>query len=89
MDLAEWPGAIVKLYLGGATAPSVIESARSEEAEEDLERHCEAYFYLGQYALLQGNRDEAIEFFDHALETGLTGHSNYEAAEAELARLRQ
>ena len=50
-------------------------------------KQCEAYFYVGQYLLIQGKRSEAVAMFQRDVATGLTGFIEYNAAKAELARL--
>ncbi len=48
---------------------------------------CEAYFYVGEYLLLQGRRDEAVTMFRRALDTGVTKFLEYTGAKVELERI--
>ena len=55
LDLGEWPGPVVRLYLGDTSKDSVLAAARDSGPQRQKEKQCEAYFYLGQLALLDGN----------------------------------
>ena len=45
------------------------------------------FFYLGQYHLLRGARDTAVQAFERAVEIGAPGYTEYRAAKRELQRL--
>ena len=51
------------------------------------ERECEAAFYLGEFALLAGQRDDALSLLRQAGSTCPTGFTERYAARGELARL--
>ena len=87
LDLTTWPTLVVKLFLGKATVKEVLDAARNPDPKKDREQHCEAYFYLGQLALIQGKQTEAIKLFKATLETGITNFVEYHAAQVELRRL--
>jgi lipoprotein NlpI len=88
IKLTEWPGPVINLYLGKATAATVLTAAVDSDAKKDQGRHCEAYFYLGEQALIAGKRVEAKGLFQQSLDTGLTTDSEYTGAQAELKRLQ-
>jgi lipoprotein NlpI len=48
---------------------------------------CEASFYLGEEALLRGNRDEAARLFRQAATVGVTHLYEHQGAMVELQRL--
>jgi lipoprotein NlpI len=53
----------------------------------DRAQHCEAYFYLGQHALIAGKSDEATRLFQQAVDSGVVTSNEYGGAQAELKRL--
>ena len=60
-DLAnatQWPGPALALYLGKATPEQVINAAKADKKKEPLNL-CEAYFYIGQYYLMQNRISDA------------------------------
>ena len=87
LDLAQWPGPVIALFLGTSTPDAVTEAARDREPRRQRARQCEAYFYLGEYFLVQGQRGQAVGLFRAALETGFPTLFEYVSAQAELKRL--
>ena len=89
LDLEPWPGIIVKLYLGQVPAGQVIAETRDTDPIKQRENECVAYFFLGQERLVKGDREQAADYFQKTLETGITSFRQYAAAEEELRRLGQ
>jgi lipoprotein NlpI len=87
LDLLKWPGPVVALYLGNGTPEEVLLSARNPDPQKQREQQCEAYYYLGQHALIRGDRTEAIRLFRAAVESQVTDFVEYYAARVELKRL--
>ena len=87
LNFGKWPGPLVWLYLGQTGASDVLTAAKDEDPRRENVKHCEAYFYLGQLALLDGRNDEARFLFDAAIKSGATNLIEHAAAKAELARL--
>jgi lipoprotein NlpI len=87
LDLKTWPAAVVLLYLGRGSPEDVLAAAKVKDMEEERQRICEAYFYLGEDALLRGRRADALDLLRKATKTGPATSFAYLAAEAELARL--
>ena len=62
--------------------------------DDDLKRQCEAYYYIGEICRLEGRVEEAREWFQRCLDTGvrvdpdaiLEPMSEYELAEWRLER---
>jgi lipoprotein NlpI len=81
-----WPAAIVKVYLGETAPDALVMPSRAEpwERQRDL---CEAKFFLGELALLRGERDQALGLFRAAVATNTTEFVEYYAAGLELDRL--
>jgi tetratricopeptide (TPR) repeat protein len=86
MKLAEWPGKVANLFLGKTDAAAILAAASDPDAKKDREQHCEAYFYLGEYALMKGNAAEARRLFQQSIDTGETSFVEYAGAEMELKR---
>src|SRR4030066_195218 len=47
-------------------------------------RLCEAYYYLGEYRLMKGDRQGAEEFFRKSIETGIRYFSEHHSSQAML-----
>lgn len=77
-----WPATIGQYFLGKISGDDLIKAARNSPA-----RLCEAYFHLGQAALLQKDTAEAAKLFSAARATGMNRYVEYAAATAELQRL--
>lgn len=67
LDMSEWPGPVVRLFLGQLTPEAVLAAADSPDVEKQKHQLCQAHFYLGEYALRQSARDEAERMFKLAL----------------------
>lgn len=81
-------GQVLNLYLGKAIPEIVlIEASRSDTEKNRIQQHCQAYFYLGEYALIGGRSAEARRLFQQAIDTGETTLTEYDGAKAELKRL--
>ncbi len=87
MNLFEWPGAAVAMFLGDATPEEALAQARVDsETVKNGGRHL-GFFYAGQYYLLQGQTDDAVEMCRQAILDGATDCFEHAFAEAELARI--
>ena len=88
-DLFYWPGPVANLFLGISTTEEVLQAARDPflDEESQLEQSCEAYYYAGQYALLRGDRAEAVRLFRAAVATGVTTFIEHSASQLALEQL--
>jgi len=86
LDLKAWPSPVVNLFLDKATPEAFLAAAKDKDPKKDREQHCEAYFYLGQRALIAGKQDEANKLFQKSLDTHVTTFYEYMGAQAELQR---
>jgi lipoprotein NlpI len=57
-------------------------------SSDQPEKRCQAYFYLGQKRLMQQKKSEAAEMFRQAVASQASTLFEFEAAGAELSRLR-
>ncbi|WP_455211927.1 tetratricopeptide repeat protein [Kaarinaea lacus] len=89
VNLDEWPGAILKLYLGEVEAEGIIEALSKGVPNMQIGHACEAYYYLAQYFLLQNDRQKALELFNKAVATQAKSYVEYEFALAYSIKLRQ
>lgn len=88
LDLKEWPGPLVQLYLDKITPEDVLAMARHNKPKKDGEQRCEATFYIAEYHLGKGNRTAALTQFRAAEEICKPhGFTEYYGAKAELKRL--
>ncbi len=87
LELNSWPGQVVSMFLGGVTPEWVLTAAADPDLKKQREQLCEAYFYVGEYLLLQGRRDEAVTMFRRALDTRVTKFLEYTGAKVELERI--
>jgi lipoprotein NlpI len=88
LDKSEWPMTLIRLYLGEIGPDEVLaEAHRGKTVEIQRRRLCEAYFHLGQIALMRGDREEARRLFGLAADQESVGEWEHHWARAELARL--
>ncbi len=88
---AEWIRTISKLYLsmGGVKEKEVLAKAKTgKDAKEVKERLCEAYYYMGEKRLTQGNRKGASKFFKKSVETGVYSLIEYRSSRAALVLMK-
>jgi lipoprotein NlpI len=81
-----WPLPVVRYFQGAISGDALLAAAGA--ARDPKGRLCEAYFYLGEAALLVNQPDEARKLFQAALDTGKTRFSEYAGATAELTHLK-
>ena len=89
LNLSQWPGPVVSLYLDQITPQAVIDAAKDPDPATQRERQCEAYFYIGEYLLIANQKAEAARMFQAAVATGVTSLFEHASAKAELRRLAQ
>lgn len=81
-----WPYPLVQMVQGKLTMEQVV-SAAKENKNTAPGRLCEAYFFLGQQQLAQGQTQAARASFQKAVDTGVTEFLEYEFAKRELSAL--
>jgi tetratricopeptide (TPR) repeat protein len=85
MDLTEWPGPIISMYLDQLSDTALLDFVGDSDAQS--QRRCQAYFHVGQKLLLDKKRSDAINMFRKATAVNSPTVFEYEAAHAELKRL--
>lgn len=87
LNLGLFPGPIVRFYTGDTKADDVLRAAREGSDRERKEQLCETAFYLGEEALLRGDRNTAVGYFRESTGTGLHYVMEYQGAAVELQHL--
>jgi len=87
LDPAKWPGPVIQFYLGTISADQLFQAANNADSKKQNEQYCEAYFYLGESALLRGKKADAGRQIEQAAATCPTNFIESAAAKAELARM--
>lgn len=86
-DGKHWINSVVSLYLGRAGPEAVLAAAADPDPRERREKEAEAFFYIGQYYLLKGERETAARYFRATMDTGLKSFYEYTGAQVELQRM--
>jgi lipoprotein NlpI len=63
IDMTKWPAPVIRLYLGQMTPGAVLAAADDPDAGVKSRRICDANFFIGELALQQGNKEEAVRSF--------------------------
>jgi lipoprotein NlpI len=87
LDLTEWPGPVVDMFLEAKTAEQMFASYQSATGAERRQRDGEANLYVAQKLLLDKDQETAITYLRNAIELGEAPSNEYLAAKAELDRL--
>jgi len=87
IDMGKWPASIVRLFLGQMTAEAVLAAADDFDANTKRDQVCEANFYIGELALQQGTKEEAVRRFRLAAADCRKDFAEWAAANAELKAL--
>ena len=89
LDLKEWPGPIVSIYLGKVPEHVVFDAVADADPTRQHQKRCQAYFYIGQQFLIRQNNSEAAKMFRETLATNASTLFEYEGAQVELKHLRK
>ena len=87
VDRTAWPAPVLDLFLGQAKPDAVRAAAAEGDAAGRADRECEASFYLGEFALLDGRREDALGLLRQAGDQCPAGFTERAAARGEAARL--
>jgi len=88
IDMTKWPAPAVQLYLGKLKPAALLAAAEAPNGAGAGSAVCEAHFYSGEFALMQGKKDEAARLFVIAAGECPKSFIEYGAANAELKALR-
>jgi hypothetical protein len=84
--MKEWPSPVVRLFLGQTTPSAVLAAAEDLDPEVRKVRMCDANFFGGELAVLQGRRVEAERQLRLVLIDCLPGSPERDVAKTELRR---
>jgi lipoprotein NlpI len=87
IDMTKWPAPVIRLYLGQLTAEAVLAAADDPNPEIKRGRICEANFYGGELALLNGAGGDAVRLLKLAASDCPKTFIEYDGASAELKLL--
>ncbi|MGV7220034.1 MAG: tetratricopeptide repeat protein [Nitrospinales bacterium] len=87
VNLKIWPGPVASLLLGKSTPEDVLLETKHLDKKVENGRLCEAYFFIGEYYLLRGEKNLARKMFEQAIVTGVTTFNEYASSKVELNRL--
>lgn len=87
LDMTNWPAPVVRLYLGQMTPQAALAAAADADAATEKGQTCEANFYSGELALLQGAKDEATRLFRLAVSGCPRHYVEFVVANTELKTL--
>ena len=89
LDMKAWPAPVIRLFTGEIKQDAVLSAAENADPTVKQAHSCEANFYGGQYALIEGQRDDATKLFEAAAKDCPHGFLEGIAATAELKGLGQ
>ncbi len=87
VDMTKWPAPVIRLYLGQMTPDALLAAADDPYAAVKTGQTCEANFYTGELALLQGRKNVAALLFNVAASQCPQDYDESFAADAELKAL--
>jgi lipoprotein NlpI len=89
LRMTTWPGPVIQVYMGTAKPEGLVALAKASSTQYSMDRVCEADFYLGEKALLDGKIAEAAGLFQSAVASGgEKTNLEYTGAVNELAQLK-
>ena len=86
LDMKVWPAPVIRLFLGRST-PAQTLAAAAKDPKNKQAQICEANFYMGEFALAQSDKDEALRLFRLAASTCPHDFNEWDGANAELKAL--
>ncbi|MBF0098185.1 MAG: tetratricopeptide repeat protein [Magnetococcales bacterium] len=82
-----WPGPLFALHLEQLSAEEMLARVpRGKTERQGKEYLCDAYFHLGEYYQLRGASSQAREWWQKAIETGMTHLSEYTGSQLGMQR---
>jgi len=83
----DWFAALGGYLIGNVSEEQLLKAARQGGKDQQRERLCEAWGYIGQRAMIAGERDRAVERFEKCLATKVGSFMEYGSAHMELRRI--
>lgn len=82
-----WAANGVRYLLGQLSEEDLLQRARQGTIFEISDHECEATFWIGERALAEGRKEDAIKWLQRCVNTGFMSDSEFKMAKAELERL--
>jgi lipoprotein NlpI len=87
LNLPSWPGPLYGVYLSNVTSAAALALASDADPTRHRQQLCEGYFFLGQHAVIRGDRDDAFRMLKSAAATCSPISRDYMSTLVELKRL--
>lgn len=87
LDPTIWPRPLLELFAGTGTDPALIAGIEELPPQFRTNVLCEAHYYLGERALLKGDKKAARDYFAAAAATGASATTELIDAKAALAKV--
>ena len=87
VNMMSWPAPLILLYEGQMDPHGVVVAAQNLDNRISKSRMCDVGFYAGELMLAEGNKDQAIELFSHALDLCFNSVDEKTASALELKAL--
>jgi lipoprotein NlpI len=88
LDSAIWPRPLLELFAGTGTDPALLAGINELPPKLRADVLCEAQYYLGERALLNGDKAKAREYFTATAAIGASTTIEHIDAKAALARVK-
>ena len=86
-DPEQWPYPVYRMFLGTISLEDCVRLAGSTDAEAVKGNQCEAYFYIAEKLLADGEDEAARAYFEKCLGTQMTQFLEFRIAQHELERM--
>jgi tetratricopeptide (TPR) repeat protein len=83
LGISPWSEQIINFYIGTIREEDLIKLAKRNWQK------CEAFYFLGEKDLINGNLTEARQHFEESVNTNVTTYYEYEMSKAELSHTFQ
>jgi lipoprotein NlpI len=83
----EWSGRVLLYFAGRVSDEDLITFAQTNEKTRAAEQSCDGWFFVGEVALLNGDREKAARMFRETISHCTSVDYEYPAAKTELARI--
>lgn len=87
LDMNSWPAPVVRLFLGELSPAETLAAAHDDNPDRKQAQVCQANFYTGELALMEGEKHEASRLFQLAATECPHRFIEWEAAISELKGL--
>ncbi|MDD2720152.1 MAG: DUF3857 domain-containing protein [Gallionella sp.] len=84
-DQSVWPHPMLQYLTGAGSLEKAMEAAKGDG--KDPSNLCEFYFYAGEKALIDGQANQAREYFRKSVDTGVVEYYEYDMAKRKLKSL--